>query len=73
MHEFDIECTEETCWHDKDDLGPLPHSYVLTRCVECDARMERAMRARDLIAVNELAFEELSEGASKDQPDGFFE
>lgn len=88
MHAFDIECDPETCWHEDPEELPTPHFYTLTRCVECDSRLEMALKARDLIKENEEETarfmtereeQELEaliptevEGPFKDQGDGFY-
>lgn len=69
MQEFDIECDPEHCWHEEQSK---PHTYTLTRCVECDWRLQNALRARDLIEENKEIARELdelrrTEGASMDR------
>lgn len=68
LHEIDIECDPDICFHDEDD-GPefqkFPHHFTITKCVECDERLKMALAARDLIKENEAIFRQT--GASVDQ------
>jgi hypothetical protein len=55
----------------------LPEPHTLVKCIECDWRLENALKARDLIAENEKMARELdelrrSEETLLDQGDGFY-